>query len=220
MRHYLGICLLLVTLALITVGTIYSCAHLADQTVDHVTGAFAQVFNLRPQITVNQKVILTQTAPIAELAVVSKEALITIGLTQHLEVLSYELPLTEKSLTVEATYRFKGGFDLKQSFRVTIDPKTHQIEAHLPHAQILSVERVGDLSFKGEDSALNRLNDQDREKMLNSLDQLAHSTAEASTLKADAEKQVQERLTQIFQHNGENFIATWDTPSHDLTEKP
>ena len=220
MKHYLGLSLLIVTLAAVTLGLIYGCTRLADQTVDHVKDAFAQVFNLRPQVTVNQKVVLTQTAPIAELAVVSKEALITLGFTQHLEVLSFEVPMTEKSLKVEAVYRFKAGFDLKEPFHVEVDPDSHAVVAHLPHAKILSVERVGELDFKGDDSMLNRLTDQDREKMLNSLDALAHSTAESSSLKSDAEKQVTERLTQIFRHNGENFVASWDTSSADLIEKP
>ncbi len=51
--------------------------------------------------------ILTQTAPIAELAVVSKEELVTLGFTQHMELLSHEIPLTEKKLTVEASFRMK-----------------------------------------------------------------------------------------------------------------
>jgi hypothetical protein len=220
MKHYLGLSLLLVTFAAVTVAGLYSCARLADRTVDHVRSAFAQVLSLQPQVTINQRIILTQTVPVAELAVVSKEALITAGFSQHFEVLSYEVPLTEKSLKVEATYRFKAGFDLRQPFRVEINPLTHAIQAHFPPAKILSVERVGDMTFQGEDSALNRLTDVERQKALNDLDAVARDAAEKSGLKEDAEKQVQERLTQIFAHNGERFDALWDKSSYPLIEKP
>ena len=34
MKHYLGICLVLLTLTLIVLGTIYGCSVMADRTVD------------------------------------------------------------------------------------------------------------------------------------------------------------------------------------------
>ena len=112
MKPYLGVCLVLVTIAVLAVATLYSCASLASHTVDHIRDAFAQVLQVQPQVTINSRVVLTQTAPIAELAVVTKEELVTLDYTQHLEVLSYQVPLTEKKLEVEATYRIKAGFDL------------------------------------------------------------------------------------------------------------
>ena len=220
MKHYLGLCLVIVTVAAVGIYALRSCAATADQTVSHVRDAFAQVFSMQPQVTVNQRVILTQTAPIAELAVVSKEELVTLGTTQHYEVLSYQIPLTEKTLTAEATYRFKAGFDLHQPFRVEIDPATHQIRAALPHATILSVEQIGTMTYHDEDSTLNRITDSDRDKLLNDLNALARAQAEKSTLKADAEKQVVERLQQLFHHNGESVDMTWDNVYSPPAEKP
>ena len=139
MKHYVGICLVMLTLAGVVIFAIHSCTEAADHTVANVRDAFAKVFNLQPQVTVNQRVILTQTAPIAELAVTQKEELVQLGYTEHYEVLSYQIPLTGKTLKVEAVYRVKAGFDLHQAFSVTIDPVTHLIHAALPHAKILSV---------------------------------------------------------------------------------
>src|SRR5476651_1461745 len=125
-----------------------------DHTIDHIRDAFSEVLRVQPQVTLNQRVVLTQTAPIAELAVVTKEELVTIGLNEHLEVLSMQIPLTEKKLTAEATYRIKAGFDLHEPFSVEIDPVTHALRAAMPHAKILSVEQVGDLIYHGEDAML------------------------------------------------------------------
>jgi siroheme synthase len=79
MKHYLGICLILLTGAAIVLFGVHSCSQTVDHTIDHVREAFSQVLNIQPQVTVNQRVILTQTAPIAELAVVTKEELVASG---------------------------------------------------------------------------------------------------------------------------------------------
>jgi hypothetical protein len=209
MKHYLGICLVLLTLAAIVLFALHRCTTMVGDTIANVRDAFAQVLKVQPQITVNQRVVMTQTAPIAELAVVTKEELVTLGFTEHFQVLSYQVPLTEKTLSVEAVYRLKAGFDLREPFRVEIDPVTHHIHATMPHAKILSVEQVGDLTYHGEDSALNRITDDERQKILNDLNSLARTQAETSSLKADAEKEIGSRLQEILQHNGESVRMDW-----------
>ncbi len=209
MKHYLGICLVLVTVAAIGLFALHRCTAAVDRTIDHVRDAFDEVLRVRPQVTVNQRVVLTQTAPIAELAVVTKEELITIGFDEHLEVLSLQIPLTGKKLTAEAAYRIKAGFDLRKPFRVEIDPVTHVLRAAMPHATILSVEQIGDLVYHGEDSLLNRLTDDERAQILNRLNAAAHDAAEKSSLTMDAEQQVAQRLTEIMTHNGQSLQIEW-----------
>jgi hypothetical protein len=210
MKHYLGICLVLVTLAGIAWFALRSCAEAVDRTADHVRDAFASVLQVRPQVTVDQRVVLAQTAPIAELAVVTKEELVAIGLNQHLEVLSLEIPLTEKKLTAEAVYRIKAGFDLRKPFSVKIDPVTHALSAAMPRAEILSVEQVGDLVYHGDDALLNRITDDERTQILGSLNAAAHDAAEKSTLKMEAEQQISQRLKEMMRQNGQSLQIEWN----------
>jgi hypothetical protein len=210
MKHYLGICLVLITVAGIAWFALRSCANVVDQTVDHIREAFSEVLHMQPEITVNQHIIFAQTAPIAELAVVTREELVTIGLDTHFAVLSVQVPLTEKKLTAEATYRIKVGFDLRKPFSIKFDPATHALRATMPHAQILSVEQVGDLVYHGEDSMLNRITDEERSQIVSNLNAGAHDAAEKSTLKTEAEQQVAQRLTQVIAHNGESFQIEWN----------
>ena len=210
MKHYLGICLVLITLAGIAWFALRSCTAAVDRTVDHVRDAFSEVLKVQPEVTVNQRVVLTQTAPIAELAIVTKEELVTLGFNEHLEVLSLQIPLTEKKLTAEAAYRIKAGFDLRKPFSVEIDPVTHALRAAMPHATILSVEQVGDLTYHGEDAMLNRVTDDERAQIVNSLNAAAHDAAEKSTLKTDAEQQVVQRLNEIMSHNGQSLQIEWN----------
>jgi Protein of unknown function (DUF4230) len=213
MKHYLGICLVLITAAAIGFFALHSCTAAVDHTIGNVRDAFAQVLRVQPQVTVNQRVVLTQTAPIAELAVVTKEELVALGLDAHLEVLSVQIPLTEKKLTAEATYRLKAGFDLREPFSVEIDPATHALHATMPHAKILSVEQVGDLSYHGEDATFNRVTDDERAQILSSLNTAARDAAEKSTLKTEAEQQVAQRLKEIMDHNGQSLQIKWTGPA-------
>jgi len=210
MKPYLGICLVLITMAAILFFALRSCTAAADQTIDHVRDAFKEVLSVQPQVTVNQRVVLTQTAPIAELAVVTKEELVTLDFNEHLEVLSMQIPLTEKKLTAEATYRLKAGFDLREPFSVEVDPVTHLLHADMPHAKILSVEQIGDLVYHGEDAVLNRVTDEERAQILSSLNTAAHEAAESSSLKADAEQQVTARLNELMRHNGQALQIKWN----------
>jgi hypothetical protein len=220
MKHYVGICLVLLTVAAISLFAIHSCTSAVNHTIDHVCDAFAQVLQVRPQVTVNQRVVLTQTAPIAELAVVTKEELVTIGLNEHLEVLTMEIPLTEQKLTAEATYRLKAGFDLKKPFSVEIDPVTHDLHATMPRAEILSVEQIGDLSYHGEDAMLNRITDDERTQILSDLNAAAHDAAEKSTLKIEAEQQVTKRLKEIMSHNGQSLQIDWSETTSESGKTP
>jgi len=191
----------------------------ADHTIESVRDAFSQVLRVQPQVTINHRVVLTQTAPVAEFAVVTKEELVSLHFNVHLEVLSVQVPLTEKNLTAEATYRLKAGFNLEEPFHVTIDPATHHVEATMPHAKILSVEQIGDLAYHGEGALLNQITDEERTTILNNLNTLAHQTAEESTLKEDAEKQIVQRLETLIQHNGQTIQIEWNHSAQKMPLK-
>jgi hypothetical protein len=209
MKHYLGICLVLATIAALTLLVIDRCTNATERAVAQVRDAFAAVLQVQPKITVNERVVQTQTAPIAELAVVTKEEEVTLGFNEHEEILSYAIPLTEKELTVEGTYRIKAGFDLREPFSVALDPATHHVKATMPAAKILSVEQVGDLTYKGDDSLLNRLTDAERAKTVNDLYKTARAAAENSSLKRDATEQISTRLQELLAHDGQNLELDW-----------
>ena len=79
----------------------------------------------------------------------------------------------------------------------------------MPHAKILSVEQVGEITYHGEDATLNRVTDSDRTEILSNMHIAALKAAEDSGLKLDAEKQVMQRLTDLMQHNGQNLQIEW-----------
>jgi len=209
MKHYLGICLVLLTLAAILLLALRACTAAVDHSVTNVADAFKSVLSLQPRVTLNERIILAQTAPIAELAVVTKEELVTVGLDEKYQVLSITLPIGEKQLTAEATFRLKAGFDLNQPFAVSIDPQTHTVRAQMPRAKILSVEQVGDVTLHADDSMLNRLNTDDHALIEKNLLGAARNAAEESGLKKEAEEQVAQRLNELLAHNGQTLLIDW-----------
>jgi len=138
-----------------------------------------------------------------------KGVLVTIGLTEHFEVMSVQIPLTEKKLTAEAVYRIKAGFDLREPFSVEIDPMTHAVHATMSAAKILSVEQLGQLTFHGDDALLNRISDKERAEIIDNLNGAAHAEAEKSGLKEDAQKQIEQRLKELLNKNGKSVQFEW-----------
>lgn len=209
MKHYVGICLVLLTLAVIVLVTIHQCTSALDETATHVANAFASVLKVQPKITINERVILAQTAPIAELAVVTKEEQVTVGFNENFQVLSFQVPLTEKKLTAEGTFRLKAGFDLHEPFSVSIDPRTHTVNAVMPPAKILSVEPIGNIALHAEDALLNRVSTDDHQAIDNQLKDAARDAAEKSGLQAEAQQQVAQRLTELLARNGQTLHIDW-----------
>lgn len=208
MKHYIGISLVLVALAVSLIVVMQHCENTAARAAVGVAQAFAGAFHMQPEIRINQTILTTQTAPIAELAVVSKEQLVTYALNEKIELFKHTVPFTGKSIVAQAAYRIKAGYDLKQPFRVDIDSRTGRITAQLPPAKILSVERIGELSLQDRDDWLNRITPDERQKVINELDALARTGAENSGLVADAEKQAETRLTELAAENGQKIIIS------------
>jgi hypothetical protein len=216
MKHYLGLCLVLVTLAAVAMTLLKRCENTAARSVSAITRTFQSVLQVQPEIRINQTVITTQTAPIAELAIVSKDQLVHYSLSEQLQLWHHNIPLTTKSISVQAVYRIKAGYNLQEPFRVSIDSRTGKISAQLPPAHILSIERIGELSLSDHDELLNRISTDERAQVLNELDRVARTSAEQSGIVQDAEKQSVVRLQELAAKNGQTFFFIDPTyPRHE-----
>lgn len=205
-RKYLGLSLLTATLTICLILLMRQCARLPGDAVRAVRSAFENTLKVQPEIQVNQVTVIGQTTPIAELAVVTHQEMHEYTYTHQLTWLKYPLPHTEKTIYLRGVYRVKAGFNLKKPFHVSIQNNGQTIEAELPPAEILSVERVGNLTFHDEDTWLNRLSDQERQTILNQFDAYAREQANQSAIRQEAESQVQQRLTELLERNGRTFI--------------
>jgi hypothetical protein len=147
--------------------------------------AFIDIAHLQPRITINNRVYMEQSAPMSELAVLSR----------RIEV-EHELLHTwvgsSKRVKLHGTFIAKAGFDLLQNLSIGIRPE--EIIVQLPHAKILGVEQeqVDVLAF--ENGLWNRISGQDLQDELSVLPQLAWKRAIENGLPAEAEHTLQRQL--------------------------
>ena len=149
--------------------------------------AFIDIAHLQPRITINNRVYMEQTTPVSELVVLSR----------RIEV-EHELLHTwvgsSKRVKLHGTFNAKAGFDLQQN--LSIDLRPEKIIVQLPHAQILGVEQeqVEVLAF--ENGLWNRISGQDLQSELSILPELASKKATETGLVAEAERTLQQQLSE------------------------
>jgi len=147
--------------------------------------AFVDVAHLQPRITINNRVYIEQSAPVGELAVVSRKIDV-----EH-EFLHTWIG-SSKRVKFRGTFTAKAGFDLQQ--HVTIDIRPTQILIQLPRARILGVEQDQMDVLVFENGLWNHISGADVQSELSILPQLARQKAAESDLPEEAERLLQQQL--------------------------
>ena len=147
--------------------------------------AFIDVAHLQPRITINNRVYMEQSAPVSELAVLSR----------RIEV-EHEFLHTwvgsSKRVKLHGTFVAKAGFDLQQNLSIDIRPR--EIVVQLPHAKILGVEQEQVDVLAYENGLWNRISGQDLQDELSVLPKVAWKRAMENGLPAEAERTLQRQL--------------------------
>jgi hypothetical protein len=148
---------------------------------------FVETAQLQPRVTINNRVYMEQSAPVAELALVSRQIAVDHEFT-------HTWAGSTKRVRLHGTYTAKAGFNLRDN--LTVDVREDTIVVQLPRAEILSLqqEKVEVLAF--EQGYWNRISAADLEKEIAAVPQLARDKAEAANLAEEAERTLQEQLQQ------------------------
>lgn len=153
-----------------------------------------EVFGVVPEVRIREVLVHGQSAPIAELAVLERDYILT-----------YEWRHTwmgsTKAVKASGTWRAKAGFDLLKPFQVRLHPETGRVEGDLPGAELLSLELVAGPEVRGESGWWNRLNEDDRAAVVREFAAKARSHVEASGLAAEAEAAAAARLQALADRN-------------------
>ena len=147
--------------------------------------AFVDVAHLQPRITINNRVYIEQSAPVSELAVVSRKIDV-----EH-EFLHTWIG-SSKRIKLRGMFTAKAGFDLQQ--HVTIDIRPTQILIQLPRARILGIEQDQMDVLVFENGLWNHISGADVQSELSILPQLARQKAAESDLPKEAERLLQQQL--------------------------
>jgi hypothetical protein len=165
-------------------------SHGSANQVENLRNVLADSFQLRPRISVKDRVVYQQSQNVLELTVLTKDTEIThetdqtwLGSTKHIRI--------------RATFRLHAGFDLEKKCDVTVQDST--VVIRLPQAKILSNEVLDWNVEQLQDGLWNKIQPSDVQAELRALPQLALSKEPDLPVEAQQEfqKQLQERLAPL-----------------------
>ncbi len=154
--------------------------------------AFMEIAHLQPRITVNDHVYVERTTASVELALLSRQIEV-----EH--EFQHTWAGSTKRVKLHGTFAVKAGFDLQKD--VAVDFRADEIAVQLPHAMILGVEQKSIEVLTFENGFWNRISAEDIESELAKLPELAREKAVQSGLPAEAERALQEQLTNRLHAN-------------------
>jgi hypothetical protein len=149
----------------------------------------ANAFQVTPEITVNNTVVLQQKSAILELATLSQKF-------EHRYDWTNTWLGSTKKINISGTFEAKAGFDLNKKFSIQItDNKAVVI---LPSPQLLSVESQGDVKFADENGVWNWVDAMDRSKAMNAFTKDARRYAEQGGFIEQVKPEIEKKLKEIL----------------------
>ena len=148
--------------------------------------AFIDIAHLQPRITINDRTVVDQATPTAQLAILERQ------LKVKREFL-HSWAGSSKRIKLSGTFLVKAGFDLRQD--VAVDVRPDEILIQLSHAEIVGIEEkhVDVLTF--ENGLWNKITGADLENELAQLPEMARRQAMEINLPAEAEQELQRQLS-------------------------
>jgi hypothetical protein len=170
-------------------------ADLARATADGIRS----IFQVTPQVSINQTIIIEQASPILEIATVSRQMLID-------HQWSHSWLGSTKTIHVRGTFTAKAGYNLKEPFTITIAHDPVRVIARLPVPRLLSVQMDSFVVVTDESGWWNRLTEEDRSQAVATLQSLARSKAESSGILEDVRRSSEDRIREFVERNGNEVI--------------
>ena len=148
--------------------------------------AFIDIAHLQPRITINNRTVVDEATPTAELAILERQ------LKVKREFL-HSWAGSSKRIKLSGTFLAKAGFDLRQD--VAVDVRPDEIVIQLPHAEILGIEEKHVDVLSLENGLWNKITGADLQNELTQLPEMARKQALEIGLPAEAEKELQQQLS-------------------------
>lgn len=163
---------------------------------------FQNAFQITPEITVNNTVVLNQQTQLLELAVLSQNF-------EHRYTWTNTWMRSTKQVSISGTFEAKAGFDLKQKFKVLLKNDTAYVT--LPEPIILSVESQGDVVYRDENGIWNWINPEDRSNATNAFITDARRYADQAAFVQDTKVKMEERLHALLQSHTKGVVIKYDS---------
>ena len=160
-----------------------------------MVGGVRQLLNVTPQVRIDQTVVVEQSAPIMELATVSRQVAVDYSW-------SHAWLGSTKAIRLKGAFTAKAGFNLREPFQVTIRRSPLRVEASLPPARLLSLTMDSYRVEQDEDGWWNKITPADREAAVRALQDGARAQVEAAGILEEARDGARERIRELVESNG------------------
>ncbi len=152
---------------------------------ERVKKSVVEITNIEPRVIVNSKVHYEQSSSILELALTTRETLVE-------REMDHQWLGSTKRIKMRGVYTVKSGFDLSRPFSIVVEGEKATIQ--LPHARILSSEPKNIEVMQLSNGLWNKINPEDIELEINSLNLMAREKMLQENINAEAEKAIIEKL--------------------------
>lgn len=169
---------------------VYETTKAVKAVTQSISQEFKNAFNTTPIITVNNRVVISESRPIAELATATKN--VSVDTTYSSTWLH-----STKVISVRGDFVAKAGFDLNSTFKINIDTHPKLVTVTLPYPRILSVEMKSNEITDEKGGLVNWLTPQDHEAALKQLTDTARLEISDSTIRSAAKEEMEKRIRAI-----------------------
>jgi len=162
---------------------------------------FKKAFQLTPEITVGNTIVLNQQTTLLELAVLSQN----FG---HTYTWTNTWMGSTKQIIIAGSFQAKAGFDLNQKFSITL--KDDQAIVVMPEPTLLSVESLGDITYRDEQGIWNWVEMEDRSTATNAFITDARKYALHAEFIKDARLKMEEQVTNLLKPYAKEIIIRYN----------
>ncbi len=152
---------------------------------ERIKKSVVEITNIEPRVVVNNKVHYEQSSSILELALTTRETLVE-------REMDHTWLGSTKRIKMRGIYAVKSGFDLSRPFSIVVEGEKATIK--LPPARILSSEPKNIEVLQLNNGLWNKINPEDVELEVNSLNLMAREKMLQENINAEAEKAIVEKL--------------------------
>ncbi len=163
---------------------------------------FKKAFQLTPEITVGNTIVLNQQTKLLELAVLSQN----FG---HTYTWTNTWMGSTKQIIIAGSFQAKAGFDLNQKFSITL--KDDQAIVVLPEPTLLSVESLGDITYRDEQGIWNWVDMEDRSTATNAFITDARKYALQSEFIKDARTKMEEQIKTLLKPYAKEIFIRYNS---------
>jgi hypothetical protein len=162
---------------------------------------FRRAFQFTPEVRVNNTIVLNQQASVFEVAVLEQSF-------EHRYVWENSWLGSTKKIFISGTFNAKVGFDLQK--RVSINLKDDVAYVTLAPPRTLSVESLGNTTYRDEQGIWNWVNVDDRTRATNAFIRDARRYADQAKFREDAKHEMETRLRELLKPYAANVVIEYD----------